>query len=297
MLRNEFLRRTCWLHFLLVCPGVVCGMAQNTHGPSGEGGRPPGVLETEYVQTGLFVFSGAGGNSVLRLSGNGLIVVDGNHAENYDELRRRIHRISEQPVRVLVNTDYFERHTGTNAKFLADGTHVVGQANERGLLESYNPPSGKIAVPSDVFDKEQKLHFGLVEVDLLSFGKGVTGGDTVVYFPDLKAVALGDLYVQVPVPDYGAGGSLVGWGKALGEVLKLDFDVAVPGVGPTVKKADVAALKEKVDMVVSRGRDLVRHGVGKDKLMARLKVDDPGWKLAFTGAELDGFYGELVATK
>lgn len=286
----------CLCAFLAFC-SVVSGVGQNTHGTAGEAARAPGVLTTQYLKTGLFVFSGAGGNSVLRLSGNGLIVVDGNHAENYDELRRRIHRISEQPVRVLVNTDHFEQHTGTNAKFLESGTRVVGQANEKGLLENYSPATGKIALPSDTFDREQKLNFGLVEVDLLHFGKGRTGADTVVYFPDLQAVALGDLYMAAPVPDYADGGSLVGWGAALGEVLKLDFDVAVPGTGPVVTKGDVAALKEKIDVVVSRGRKLVGSGVGKDQLMSKLQTADAGWKLEFTGGDLDGFYGELVERK
>ncbi len=53
---------------------------------------------------------------------------------------------------------------------------------------------------------------GGVEVQLKHFGPVRTGGDTVVYFPDLKIVALGDLFVTAaPEPDFSAGGSLVGW--------------------------------------------------------------------------------------
>jgi len=255
---------------------------------------PPGVLTSHYVKTGLYVISGAGGNSVLRLSGNGLILVDGNHAENFDELRRRIGRISEQPVRVVINTDHFEEHTGTNAKFLAAGTRVAGQQKEKEILARYHPQDGTIAPPSDTYDRDQKLHFGAVEVELLHLGSGRTGADTVVYFPDLKAVAVGDLYSNVPEPDYSSGGSLVGWGAALGELLKLDFTVAVPGNGDAVSRADVELLKSRIDSMVDRAARLLKSGVAKDQLMERLKRDDPGWSLSMSVAQVDGFYAELT---
>ena len=263
----------------------------------GLGAAKPGVLTTDYVKTGLFVISGAGGNSVLRLSANGLIVVDGNHAENFAELRRKINRISEQPVRIVVNTDPFENHTGTNAKFLEGGARVVGQQNEKKLLAKLDASDARIAGPSDTFDKEQTLHFGAVEVQLLHFGNARTSADTVVYFPDLKAVALGDVYSAIPDPDYSAGGSLIGWGQVLGDVLKLDFDVAVPGSGPAVTRADVQALKVKLDTLISRSQKLLGSGLTKDKLMAQLKADELGGTLNLSSEQVDGFYAELSSAK
>ena len=277
----------------LTATGCATMLGQAPAGPP----RASGVLTSNYVKTGLFVISGAGGNSVLRMSSNGLVVVDGNHAANFDELRRKINRLAEQPIRVVVNTDHFEQHTGTNAKFIEGGARVVGQDNEKKLLANYNPPGGKIAEPSGTFDKELTLHFGAVEVQLLHFGNARTNADTVVYFPDLKAVALGDIYSAMPDPDYAAGGSLVGWGQVLGDVLKLDFDVAVPGNGPTVTRADVEALKAKVDSLVMRAQKLVKTGVTKESLMARLKAEDSAWTLDLSPEQADGFYAELQRVK
>jgi glyoxylase-like metal-dependent hydrolase (beta-lactamase superfamily II) len=257
----------------------------------------PGVLSSNYIKTGLYSISGAGGNSVLRLSANGLILVDGKHSGNYDELRLRIKKISDQPVRVLVNTNHYEVYTGTNAKFLADETVVMGQLNEKQILTEYRPTGETIAPPSATFDHEKTLHSGAVEIQLLHFGNARTSADTVVYFPDLKAVALGDLYSSTPDPDYSAGGSLVGWGPALGEVLKLDFKVAVPGKGASVSRSDVEAFKTKIDNMVSRAGELVKNGVTKDQLMAKLKTDDLGWKLEFSPEQVDGFYAELSRSK
>ena len=70
------------------------------------------------------MISGGGCNSLLRLSANGLIIVDGKLPGNYDELLEQARKISDQPVRVLINTDYHENHTGNNARFLEDATQI-----------------------------------------------------------------------------------------------------------------------------------------------------------------------------
>jgi hypothetical protein len=54
----------------------------------------------------------------------------------------------------------------------------------------------------------------------------------VVYFPNLRVIAVGDLFASTPNLDFFHGGSLVGWGPVLGEILKLHFDVVVPSKGP-----------------------------------------------------------------
>jgi glyoxylase-like metal-dependent hydrolase (beta-lactamase superfamily II) len=252
-----------------------------------------GVLTSHYVKTGLYVISGGGGNTVLRLSGNGLILVNGKFASNYDELLLRIRKIVDQPIRVVINTDHFEDHTGTNAKFLTDGIQVVAQQNAKRNLLVDNTSGGNLTPPSAVYDHEQMLHFGAVQVQLLHFEDARTNGDTVVYFPDLKAVAVGDLYSLNPEPDYAAGGSLIGWAQALGEVLKLDFDVAVPDSGATISRLDLESLKARIDEAVSRATKLVKNGTPKNQLVTQLRIDDLGLKLNFSGKKLDGFYAEL----
>jgi hypothetical protein len=111
-------------------------------------------------------------------------------------------------------------------------------------------------------------------------------------------VAVGDLYTPgTPEPDYSAGGSLVGWGPVLAQILKLDFDVVVPSTGPMVTRADLEAFKTRIDTLVSRASGLVKSGVTKDQLMAQLKTDDLGWRFSFTGDQLDRFYAELSQAK
>ena len=162
-------------------------------------------------------------------------------------------------------------------------------------LTAIDSSGAKVGAPDITFDRGYTLRLGGIEVQLLHFGNAHTSGDTVVYFPNLKVVAVGDLFAPTPDPDFAAGGSLVNWGPVLGEVLKLDFDVAVPSTGPTIGRADLAAFKARIDTLVSRAASLVKNGVAKDQLMGQLQTADLGWRLDYTGDRLDRFYAELRA--
>jgi cyclase len=258
------------------------------------------TLSADLVKTGLYVISGGGGNTLMRFSANGLILVDGKLPGNYRALMsqvRKINKLSDLPVRVLIVTDHHENHSGNTAQFRAAGVPIIAQEHAKNRLPAYQPAAGKPAPPVIGFDRDYTLRLGGVEAQLMHFGNAHTDGDTVVYFTNLKVVAVGDLFTpDTPEPDFSAGGSLVGWGAVLAQVLKLDFDVVVPSTGPIVTRADLEAFRTKIDTLVSRARALVKNGVAKDQLMAQLKTDDLGWRFGLTGDQLDGFYSELSQT-
>jgi glyoxylase-like metal-dependent hydrolase (beta-lactamase superfamily II) len=225
-----------------------------------------------------------------------MILVDGQAPGDCDALQkevRRVSRLSDQSISVVINTDHHVQRTGCNAKLLAKGAQVLAQENAKQNLTLYPAGGERIAAPTKAYDDHLNVKLGGVEVQVMHFGNAHTSGDTVVYFPNLKVVAVGDLYAQTPDPSFSAGGSLVGWGPVLAEILKLDFDVVVPGTGPSATGADLAAFKGKIDTLVSRATRLVKKGVARDRLMAELKTDDLGWRFDFTGDRLDRFYDEL----
>ncbi len=262
-------------------------------------GSRDGALTAAMVKTGLFAISGGGCNSLLRLSANGFVLVDGKLPGTYDEILRLTKKLSysEQPIRILINTDHHENHTGNNGAFLEAGTAIVAHENVQRNLTNYHPLEGKITPPTKTYDRDFTIKLGGIEVRLMHFGDAHTSGDTVVYFPDLKVVAVGDLFASSPDPDFSAGGSLVGWGPVLAQILKLDFDVVVPGTGPVIARADLEAFKTKIDTLVARAAGLVRNHVPKSRLMAQFQTDDLGWRFHFTEGGLDRFYGELSRMK
>jgi glyoxylase-like metal-dependent hydrolase (beta-lactamase superfamily II) len=253
------------------------------------------AISYQLVKTGLHMISGKGGNSLLRLSANGLILVDANLPGNDQAVLKGVHKISDQPVRLVILTSSDKAHLENSEKLLEAGTFLAVQENARqNLMSSISShDAGRIKT----YEHEHLVQLGGIEVQVLHFGNAHTNADTVVYFPNLKVVAVGDLCSSTPNPDFAAGGSLVSWGPVLAEILKLDFDVAVPSNGPTVRRSDVEAFKTKIDVVVSRASQLVKDGVPKDELMGKLKTDDLGWQLKFTPEQIDHFYTELSHTE
>ena len=276
---------------------VATGFAQYQQAGAQAKGADKSALSGELIKTGLYLISGAGGNTLLRLSANGLILVDGKLPGNYQALIVFLKKISDQPIRVLINTDYHEDHTGNNASFLEAGAQILAQENVRNKLNASSPPGGKAGLPTKTYDRDFSFQLGGIEVQVMHFANAHTNGDSVVYFPNLKVIAVGDLYTATPNPDYAAGGSLVGWGPVLTEILKLDFDVVVPGTGPTVTRADLQALKKKIETMVARGKSLAKSGVPKDRIMAQLPTSDLGFRMNFTPNQLERFYAEVSDTK
>jgi glyoxylase-like metal-dependent hydrolase (beta-lactamase superfamily II) len=246
------------------------------------------------------MITGAGGNTTVRLTSQGLIVVDGKlpGQANYDALTALIKSVSDQPIKYLIVTHHHADHTGNNQRFLDAGVQVVAHEGLRKYLATY-AVDPKPAPPSMTYPgAEYTLSLGDVKVELHHFGRAHTGGDTVVYFPDLKVVSVSDVVTTGktgPLIDYAGGGSAADWTNVLAGILTLDFDAAIPGNGDVITKADVQVYKTKFDTVIARARDLVRMGVPQDQLLGQIKTDDIGW--APRVPKVDAFYAELSESK
>lgn len=216
------------------------------------------ALQAALVKTGLYLVASEGGNTLVRFSAVGILLVDGQGAGQYRALMsqvRRLNRLGDLPVRAVVLTSHHERHAGTHAQFLGAGVPAVVQTRAASRLPAALPVDGKSPAAVVTYEREQTLRLGEIEVRLRHVGPAQTDGDTVVHFPDLRVVAVGDLYTAGELAvDSAAGGSLAGWGRALAEVLALDVDVVVPGAGAPVSRADLQALKDRIDAAVARAQ-------------------------------------------
>src|SRR5579863_2535741 len=281
---------------ILAAASVV--LAQPPAAPPG--GRAPQPQAIQQVKPGLYMITGAGANTTVRVTNQGLIVVDGKLPGQaiYDALMALIKGVSDQPIKYLIVTHHHADHTGNNQRFLDAGVQVVASEGLKTYLATYTVDP-KPAPPSMTYPgAEYTLSLGGVKVELHHFGRAHTGGDTVVYFPDLKVVAVSDVVTTGktgPLIDYAGGGSATDWTNVLAGILKLDFDAAIPGNGDVLTKADVQAYKTKFDTVIARARELVRMGVPQDQLLAQIKTDDIGWTPRVP--KVDAFYAELSESK
>jgi hypothetical protein len=234
----------------------------------------------QLVKTGLYLINGQGSNSVLRLSANGLILVDGKLPGNYDALRARAKKISDQPIRALILTGCDESSTGTNAKFVENGSHIVVQENAKQNLAACNLAGDKFTPAVVTYGSEYQIHLGGIEAQLHAFWQRLQQQRYRGIFPQLESCRRRRFVLRQARSRFRSGREPGGLGSGAGAGLKLDFDVAIPSTGPVVTRAELEAFKTKIDTTVARATGLVKQGVPKDQLMAQLKTADLGWQLA-----------------
>lgn len=96
--------------------------------------------------------------------------------------------------------------------------------------------------PEVTFDKRLVLHGSQRTAELLTFGRGHTGSDIVLYLPDDRVIFAGDL-ILVSTHPFMLDSQPDRWLTVLDKVEKLDFEVLVPGHGPLGTRADIAAMR------------------------------------------------------
>jgi cyclase len=288
MLRKQFLRAA-----LVTAIGVTAAVL-SAQGPQGGGRGGPKAGQTvekiRQLKPDLYMITGGGANTLVRVTPEGLIVVDTKNPgdENYNRVMEEIKSVSNLPVKYVLNTHHHPDHVGNNQKFIDAGAQVV--ALEALKTDMANDPRTKDIPgrPTVTFAKDYDLKFGGAEVQAHSYGRGHTGDDTMVYFPDLKIVMVSDQITDAnPIVDFANGGSAVEWTQILDGVLKLDFDMAIPGRGEPKSRAEVQAFRDKFATLISRSSDAIKAGATRDTLAMQVNTEDLGWRFNA------GFYGSL----
>ena len=277
---------------------ALLGVVVTTLSAQGQGGAPAGrgaaagqtVEKIRLLKPDLFLVTGGGANTLVRVTRDGLIVVDTKlpGEENFKRLMEEIASVSSLPVKYVLNTHHHPDHIGNNQRFLDAGAQVVGLEALKTFMTSDPRTKDIPGPPTMTFAKDYVLKLGGVEVQAHSYGRGHTGDDTMVYFPDLKVVMVSDQITNAtPIVDFANGGSAVEWTQALDGVLKLDFESAIPGRGEPKSRADVQAFRSSFASLVSRASDAIKAGATRGDLASRVPANDLGWQFA------PAFYGSL----
>jgi glyoxylase-like metal-dependent hydrolase (beta-lactamase superfamily II) len=271
---------------------AVIGFVVDMHaqGPAGQGppaggGRGPAVGQTvekiREIKPNLFMITGGGANTLVRVTSEGLIVVDTKNPgdQNFARVMEEIASVSKLPVKYVLNTHHHPDHVGTNQKFIDAGAQVIGLEALKTRMAS-DPRTKEIpGLPQVTFPKDYLLTFGGARVEAHSYGRGHTGDDTMVYFADLKVVMVSDqITAATPIVDFANGGSAVEWTKILDGVLALDFEMAIPGRGEPKSRAEVQAYRTAFATVVSRASAAISAGATREALGPQVKTDDLGWQ-------------------
>ena len=259
--------------------------------------KPPGPLKIEKVRDNLHVISGEGGNVAVYVTDEGVVLVDDMFDRNHADILAQVRSITDRPLRYVVNTHQHDDHAGGDLKMLPLA-EVIAHQNVRKNLEHIkqpyyeDTPGTPIGLPRLTFSDQLSIHLGGKEVRAYYFGRGHTSGDAIIYFPELRVIHTGDLFlgrrfggrnepgkprgVNIYV-DYAQGGSFSDWSRTLERTLALEFDTVIPGHGPVSTKANVEMFKADLEAMRARIAGLIQRGTSKDELV-KIIESDYGWR-------------------
>lgn len=260
-------------------------------------GQQAEPLEIAEVKNGLYMVTGPGGNVGVRVTGNGVVLVDNKFERNHDAIMGHVRSVTNEPITYVVGTHHHGDHMGGNPQF-SSHADIIGHQNNRANMVRGDQPSP----PNIVFSDETSIFLGDIEVRAYHFGQGHTNGDAIVYFPDLRTIHGGDLlHGTAPYIDYGNGGSSRAWISTLDAALELDWDTAIPGHGEVMSRSDVQAFRNQMVRVRTRMSELIGSGVSRDDAADRLRTSDLSWTMAAEGLfmrrSIPGFYDEVAAER
>ena len=279
---------------LFTAAGAAFAQAPQGGGRGGRGGPGQTVEKIRQLQPNLYLITGGGANTIVRVTPDGLILVDTKNPgdENYNRVMEEIRSVSALPVRYVINTQHHPDHVGNNQKFIDAGAQVVALDALKRFMASDPRTKAIPGLPTQTFANDYVLKFGGAEVRLASFGPGHTGDDTMVYFPDSKVVMVSDQITDgTPIVDFANGGSAANWPHVLDGVLAMDFESAIPGRGEPKTRAEVQAYRAKFATLLSRASDAIKAGATRETLAAQVKTDDLGWQ--FNPMFFASLYDEL----
>lgn len=200
-----------------------------------------------------------GANAGIIIGKDGIVVIDtlvsAKEAKRFIE---DIRKVSDKPIKYVVNTHYHLDHTFGNAEFEKLGAIIISHVNDDqnlrkngetalknakgyGLSES-DMEGTVIAFPVLTFNDRMGLDMGDQKIELIYTGSSHTNGSIIVYLPDKKILFAGDILFTNYHP-FMAEGDIKSWSKVLDYIGKMDIAAIIPGHGPISTKKDITDMK------------------------------------------------------
>jgi glyoxylase-like metal-dependent hydrolase (beta-lactamase superfamily II) len=257
-------------------------------------GNQAAKLDTIKIKDDLFVIHNdfVPGNTTVLVTNEGVVLVDDKFEIDHENIMAQLKKITNQPVKYVINTHYHGDHSGGNPKLQALGAQVITSQQARDKMVEIKQPG----MANVTLDNSLRLFLGGKRLEVYRFGRAHTDGDIVVLFPDHRVLSAGDMFTfgdaTPQLIDYAGGGSARDWTGTLDGALKLEFDQVVPGHGLVTTKQEMRKFRDSTVTLRTKVHDMIVGKKTKADIEKMLRTD---FKFADLHIErsLDGLMLEL----
>ena len=263
--------------------------------------QQPPALEIQQVKQNLYVITGGGGNTAAFITEGGVVLVDTKLPNNGPGILEKVKSVTTKPVTMIINTHTHGDHVGSNSAFTGK-VEFVAQENCRASMEkmpAFQSDEGKKFLPSKTYKDKLSLLKGNDRIDLYHFGRGHTGGDTLVVFPALKAMHSGDLFSGkvTPIMDVNNGGSGLEYPNTLKKAAAgiKGVESIIPGHAAVMSWNDFKEYGDFVHDLVAAIEQAKKSGKTIDQAAAEVKLPEKykDYGMGRLKANVTTIYGEL----
>jgi cyclase len=275
---------------------------------------PKDVFKLTEMGGSVYALFGRGGNTGFFVGPDSVFVVDSQFLDLAPGIVEQIKKVTDKPVRYLLNTHHHGDHVGGNEYFLKfavilaqDNVRKRVLASPQNILELYPAELEKarqagdadrakyletrlewakkvkvdeIAAPFLTFDSEFRIYLGDETIQVWHVPPAHTDGDSVVYFEKANVLHTGDVFFNnmIPYIDVRGGGSANGYLTSVDKIIAhVPANIKIiPGHGEI---SDLNGLKKFrqyfVDLIDAANR---AKASGKSKDAFLKEVDLPAYK-------------------
>ena len=238
-------------------------------------------IRTTKLADNVYMLQGEGGNIGVSAGEDGVLLIDDQFAPLTERILAAVKAISDQPVRLVLNTHWHFDHTGGNENHGKLGAVIVAQENTRKhltmkeMIQYFKASYGPLppaALPLITFGESMTFHVNGDDADVMHVPHAHTDGDVIVRFRKANVVHMGDTYFSFLYPffDAGTGGSVKGMIAAAERGLALADDATkiIPGHGPLSNRKELKDYRDMLATVAARIEMMMKAGKSLQEIVA-----------------------------
>jgi glyoxylase-like metal-dependent hydrolase (beta-lactamase superfamily II) len=167
---------------------------------------PPEPIE--HITDNVYKIFGGGGNTLVVVQKEGVVLVDTKMPGNGEAILNEVKKVTNEPIVMIINTHSHPDHVGSTdyIRERYPNVRVISSEETKNEIAS-NPMYKPGALPNVTFNDRMTIGTGDDRIELYSFGRAHTGGDTFVLFPASHVLFMGDVMAWNMAPFLPSGGA------------------------------------------------------------------------------------------